>query len=172
MTPPPETGGGDVSLTVSTSEPELACRRQPLRVLLDSNLKTPAAAKIFSAAAPTLLCHRESLAVPEDIARTPAELLALPDSGQGLALVPLLEELAMRQCNEILVESGPRLAGALLQQGLLDELIIYTAPSLMGSKARPLLELPIDTMAEKVQLELVDVRKVGQDWRFTALPAS
>jgi diaminohydroxyphosphoribosylaminopyrimidine deaminase/5-amino-6-(5-phosphoribosylamino)uracil reductase len=153
------------------AEAELACRRQPLRVLLDSKLKTPADAKIFSAAAPTLLCHLESQAVPEDIARTPAELLALPGAAQGLVLEPLLEELAMRQCNEILVESGPRLAGTLLQQGLLDELIIYMAPSLMGSRARPLLELPLDSMADKVQLELADVRKVGQDWRFTAIPA-
>ena len=64
-----------------------------------------------------------------------------------------------------------RLAGALLQAGLLDELIIYMAPSLLGSCARPLLDLPLDVMADKVQLQVEDVRKVGQDWRFTVIPA-
>jgi diaminohydroxyphosphoribosylaminopyrimidine deaminase/5-amino-6-(5-phosphoribosylamino)uracil reductase len=79
--------------------------------------------------------------------------------------------LSARQCNEILVESGPRLAGALLQAGLLDELIIYMAPALLGDRARALLELPIDAMADKVQLKLEDVRKIGTDWRITAVPA-
>ena len=78
--------------------------------------------------------------------------------------------LAARQCNEILVESGPRLAGALLQQGLVDELVVYLAPALLGSRANPLLELPLDRMADKVALQIVDVRKIGQDWRFTARP--
>ena len=77
---------------------------------------------------------------------------------------------AAEACNEILVESGPRLVGAFLQAGLLDELIVYMAPALLGDRARPLLALPIDSMANKVALNLEDVRKVGVDWRFTALP--
>ena len=83
-----------------------------------------------------------------------------------------MDYLAAQHCNEILVESGPRLAGALLQAGLLDELIVYMAPALLGDRARPLLELPLDVMADKVQLTLDDVRKVGTDWRFTAKPES
>jgi diaminohydroxyphosphoribosylaminopyrimidine deaminase/5-amino-6-(5-phosphoribosylamino)uracil reductase len=82
-----------------------------------------------------------------------------------------MAHLAAQQCNEILVESGPRLAGALLQAGLLDELIIYMAPALLGDQARPLLELPLAHMADKMQLVLEDVRKIGTDWRFTAIPA-
>jgi diaminohydroxyphosphoribosylaminopyrimidine deaminase/5-amino-6-(5-phosphoribosylamino)uracil reductase len=82
-----------------------------------------------------------------------------------------MTELAARQCNEILVESGPRLAGALLRHGLLDELIVYMAPALLGDRARPLLALPLDDMADKVGLHIEDVRKVGQDWRFIARPA-
>jgi diaminohydroxyphosphoribosylaminopyrimidine deaminase/5-amino-6-(5-phosphoribosylamino)uracil reductase len=82
-----------------------------------------------------------------------------------------MAHLTAQQCNEILVESGPRLAGALLQAGLLDELIIYMAPALLGDRARPLLELPLAHMADKLQLVLEDVRKVGRDWRFTAIPA-
>ena len=62
-------------------------------------------------------------------------------------------------------------AGALLREGLLDELIVYMAPALLGDRARPLLSLPLDDMADKVQLQIEDVRKVGQDWRFIARPA-
>ena len=62
--------------------------------------------------------------------------------------------------------------GALLQAGLLDERIVYIAPTLMGSRARPLLELPLDHMADKVELHIEDVRKVGQDWRFTVVPVA
>ena len=83
-----------------------------------------------------------------------------------------MAHLTTQQCNEILVESGPRLVGALLQAGLLDELIVYMAPSLLGDKARPLLELPLEHMADKIQLTLDDVRKVGTDWRFTAIPSN
>jgi diaminohydroxyphosphoribosylaminopyrimidine deaminase/5-amino-6-(5-phosphoribosylamino)uracil reductase len=96
--------------------------------------------------------------------------LPLPRGENGLDLVCLLDYLTARQCNEILVESGPRLAGALLQAGLLDELIVYMAPTLLGDRARPLLDLPLDNMADKVQLQVEDVRKVGQDWRFTVIP--
>jgi diaminohydroxyphosphoribosylaminopyrimidine deaminase/5-amino-6-(5-phosphoribosylamino)uracil reductase len=81
-----------------------------------------------------------------------------------------MAHLAAQQCNEILVESGARLTGALLQAGLLDELIVYMAPALLGNLARPLLELPLQHMADKVQLRWEDVRKVGTDWRFTAIP--
>ena len=78
--------------------------------------------------------------------------------------------LAQQQCNEILVESGPRLAGALLRAGLVDELIVYMAPTLLGNLARPLLELPLHQMADQVPLRFEDVRKVGNDWRITAIP--
>ena len=96
--------------------------------------------------------------------------LALPRGDSGLDLQGLMKYLAAQQYNEILVESGPRLAGALLQAGLLDELIVYMAPALLGDRARPLLELPLDKMADKVQLQWEDVRKVGTDWCFTAIP--
>jgi diaminohydroxyphosphoribosylaminopyrimidine deaminase/5-amino-6-(5-phosphoribosylamino)uracil reductase len=95
----------------------------------------------------------------------------LPWQAGGLDLHALMAELSTRQCNEILVESGPRLAGALLQAGLLDELIVYMAPTLMGDLARPLLSLPLQHMSEKVPLRIEDVRKIGEDWRFTVSPA-
>ena len=167
----------DCALTVRPAElnlpngvEEQLGARQPMRVVLDSNLQTPAHAKVLDGTAPTLLCHSETVAVPAAIATGVAQQLALPRGDHGLDLKALLEYLTAQQCNEILVESGPRLAGALLQAGFLDELIVYMAPALMGDRARPLLQLPLDHMADKVQLKLEDVRKIGNDWRFTAIP--
>jgi diaminohydroxyphosphoribosylaminopyrimidine deaminase/5-amino-6-(5-phosphoribosylamino)uracil reductase len=144
-----------------------AARRHPLRVVLDSALRTPADARVLDDRAPSLLCYAQGTAVEQTHAHL--DLLALP-AGEGLDLHSLVAAMSARQCNEILVESGPRVAGAFLQAGLLDELIIYMAPCLLGSDARPLFNLPFTDMAEKVQLDIRDVRKVGQDWRFTAVP--
>ena len=168
----------DCALTVRPDElgmdpaaAQLAVRRQPLRVALDSSLQTPAGAKILDGSAPTLLCHDESLEVPADIIASAVDRLPLARGDNGLDLQALMDYLSARQCNEILVESGPRLAGALLQAGLLDELIVYMAPTLMGDRARPLLQLPLDTMAQQVPLQIEDARRVGSDWRFTVIPA-
>lgn len=168
----------DCSLTVREGElglppPEaaLAAKYPPLRAVLDSRLRTPPTAKILDAAAPSLLCHAEGAAVSEALVAAGADLLALPHSENGLDPGALMAALAARQCNEILVECGPRLAGALLQAGLLDELIIYMAPVLMGSSALPMLELPLAKMADKVPLHIRDMRRLGEDWRITAVPA-
>jgi diaminohydroxyphosphoribosylaminopyrimidine deaminase/5-amino-6-(5-phosphoribosylamino)uracil reductase len=165
----------DCALTVRAEQLDLdevttarATARPPLRVVLDSALQTPVGAKVLSGNAPTLVCHGEEARVPTGF---PAERAVLSRSGGGLNLDVLMAELAARQCNEILVESGPRLAGALLQAGLLDELIVYMAPLLMGDAARPLLHLPLMRMSEKVPLTVKDVRQVGRDWRFTVVPA-
>ncbi len=161
----------DCALTVRDESIEgLAQMPAPLRVVLDSRLRTPARAKVLDGAAPTLLCHDALAQVPAHLADSACELLGLPGGDAGLDLRALMAELAARQANEILVESGPRLAGALLQAGLLDELIVYMAPLLMGDRARPLLDLPLDAMAQSVPLQVEDVRRVGQDWRFTLKP--
>jgi diaminohydroxyphosphoribosylaminopyrimidine deaminase/5-amino-6-(5-phosphoribosylamino)uracil reductase len=154
-------------LGLPPGEADEAVARQPLRVVLDSAGRTPAAAKVVDESAPTLLCHAPGV-VPAGCGA--AEMLELPPGDEGLQLEPLFEELTRRQCNEILVESGPRLAGALLRRGLLDELVVYMAPVLLGARARPLLELPLDEMGQKVPLDIRDMRRVGADWRITAVP--
>jgi len=162
--------GDDCALTVR--DPAIEALEQmppPLRVVLDSSLRTPAGANILDNRAPALLCHGQ-VEVPAHLVDAPCDLLALPAAGDGLDLQALVAQLSTRQCNEILVESGPRLAGAFLRAGLLDELVVYMAPVLMGDRARPLLDLPLDAMAQKVPLEVTDVRRVGQDWRFTVVP--
>ncbi len=165
----------DCALTVRESElglepaaAALASAKQPLRVVLDSDLRTPAGAKVLGDSAPTLICHRSDVDIPDHLSGS--DTLALEQVQGGLDLVALMEVLAARQANEILVESGPRVAGALLALGLIDELIVYMAPALLGSAARPLLELPLTAMADKVSLDIKDLRQVGDDWRITAVP--
>ena len=169
----------DCALTVRenqlglTGEPlRRALVRDPLRVVLDSQLRTPMNARVLGGNAPTLLLHAPEVAgvaarYPEGV-----ETRALARGEGGLDLDGLMTELAARQCNEILVESGPRLAGALLQAGLLDELIVYMAPCLLGDQGRPLLALPLVSMAQKQSLATIDVRRVGDDWRFTFAPGN
>lgn len=138
--------------------------RRALRVVADSRLRTPAGAAVLTGEQPSLLLHGAGLAVPPELASVSAQGLPLRDG--ALDTGALLAALADRECNEILLESGPRLAGALLGEGLLDELIVYIAPRLLGSRARPLFELPLDRMADALDLQLLDRRMVGQDQRL------
>jgi diaminohydroxyphosphoribosylaminopyrimidine deaminase/5-amino-6-(5-phosphoribosylamino)uracil reductase len=167
------------SLTVRLEELDLpnapdAAAKQPLRVILDSTLRLSRKAKILAQETPILLVHNGSAGNADKLNDWPAhvELLALPasssiDAGR-INLNALLTELAKRQCNEILVEAGATLAASFLRRGLLDEVIIYMAPKLLGSNARPLFDLPLNTMSSALPLKISDMRAVGTDWRITA----
>lgn len=142
--------------------PEAA--RRARRVVLDSRLRTPADAAVLAGAQPVLLVHGDDSPVPPALSSYP--LLAVATGTDGLALAPVLDALAERECNEILLESGPTLAGALLREGLADELVTYLAPKLLGSTARPMFDLALERMAEALQLELVECRSIGPDLRL------
>jgi len=164
------------SLTVRAEELGLpnaqeAAAKQPLRVILDSRLRLPRNALLFKCASPILLVHNDTAepALREDWPEF-VELLALPAKDGRIDLNALLRELAQRQCNEVLVEAGATLAGSFLRRGLLDEIIIYMAPKLLGSNARPIFDLPLDTMSSSLALKIKDIRAVGRDWRITAVP--
>ncbi len=161
----------NAQLTVRDSEylEKLGARR-PLRVLLDQHAHIARDAKIFDSNAHTLWCTAKP--APNNL---PAHIEHWQSHHHGDAAHPfdlhaVLTELARRQCNEVLVEAGATLAGHFLQAGLADELIIYVAPKLMGSTARPLFALPFDTMQQAHNLAITDVRAVGPDWRFTVKP--
>jgi len=140
---------------------------------VDSQLRTPLGARVLGTPGTVLIATTSADAArAQQLAAAGATLLHLPPDGAGVDLRALFAHLAALQCNEVLIEAGPTLAGAALRAGLIDELVIYMAPVLMGSMARPLFELPITEMAARLQLELREIVAVGSDWRITALPAT
>ncbi len=145
---------------------------QPLRVLVDSGLRTPPTARLLSLPGGTLIACADP--VPERAAALEAagaRVLACPGADGRVDLAALLRRLGAEQVNEVLIEAGPTLAGSAVAAGLVDELILYLAPHLMGDAGRGLFHLPgIGRMAERVPLTLTDVRAVGSDWRLTARP--
>ncbi len=163
--------------TVLADDPQLNVRlpeaaRQPLRVILDTELRTPPAAKLLRLPGAVLIFT----AMADPAAQAPlqaagAEIIVIPRCEWELNLQRVMRELARRECNEVHVECGPTLAGALLQAGLVDELVIYMAPILLGDRARSLFALPeLTEMQERRELEILDLRAVGKDWRITLKP--
>jgi diaminohydroxyphosphoribosylaminopyrimidine deaminase/5-amino-6-(5-phosphoribosylamino)uracil reductase len=165
------------SLTVRAAELALGdadtiAARQPLRVILDSRLQLPRNALILQQPTPILLVHNGDPANTPGLSGWPqhVECLALPGKDGRIDLEALLRELANRQCNEVMVEAGANLCGSFLRRGLLDEIVIYMAPKLLGNKARGLFELPLDSISAALSLKITDMRAIGQDWRITAIP--
>ena len=163
----------DPSLTVRALDAELeaaAGLRQPLRVVLDPRLETPPQARMLQLPGRTVLLYcAASEARRTALQDAGAEVVALPGAAEGVDLDAALRWLARQEVNELLVEAGATLAGALLRGGWLDELVLYVAPCVMGSAARGLFHLPgLERMVERVPLRIVDVRAVGADWRITA----
>ena len=148
----------------------LAIDRPPLRVLVDGRLRVPLTAPFFQAG-PALVVTCAAAAARERFTEERHELLALPGSSGHVDLRKLLAELAGRGANEVLVEAGPKLAGAFARAGLVDEYQLFVAAKFLGSSAKPLLDWPLARMAEAPELEIRDIRAVGGDWRIIARPA-
>lgn len=149
--------------------------RQPLRVILDSQLRLPVTARVLQQPGQTLvITASEDQARSEALQQAGAELHHLPGVavGEPLPWLPILQLLAQRQCNEVLVEAGPRVAASLLTSSYLDEWLIYLAPTLLGESAMPLLSLPLTKMAEQRRLNIDSITAVGADWRIQARPSS
>ncbi|MDX1513189.1 MAG: bifunctional diaminohydroxyphosphoribosylaminopyrimidine deaminase/5-amino-6-(5-phosphoribosylamino)uracil reductase RibD, partial [Gammaproteobacteria bacterium] len=142
--------------------------RQPLRVIADSNLRTPPDARIFASGGPVLIATRNAGAGAAGALRAAgAHLLEVPSRSGRLDLAGLLNALGERQVNELHCECGATLAGALIAESLVDELVIYMAPSLLGDDGRPLAVLPgIRCMEDRIRLALDDTRLVGGDLRL------
>jgi len=146
-----------------------------LRVVLDRTLATPVGAAVLDGAAPTLIVHAPD-AAPVDARYAAVERVAVPlaavESGPPrLDLGAVLALLAARGVNELQVEAGPTLGGALFAAGLVDELLLYVAPVLLGDHAQPLLALPtLAEMAARWRLRTIDRRSVGADLRLLLRP--
>ena len=161
--------GDDPSLTVRDPAIDTG-GRQPVRVVLDSNLRTPPPAKLLGEDGVTIIyCARDDGRAA--LERAGATVVRF--AGQGGRVDPgaVLADLAGRGINDVLVESGPTLAGALLSAGLVDELVIYLAPHIMGSETRGMVTTPgwlgLD---QRLELTIGDVRRTGRDLRVTARP--
>jgi len=161
--------------TVLADDPSMTVRldgleRQPLRVVVDTNLSMPETAKMLSLPGRTLVmtCSDDD-AARQRLQQAGAEVVVMPYCSNSVSIEAVLDSLAEMEINEVLLETGATLSGAMLQQGLIDELVIYMAPVLMGDSARGLFHLPgMESMADKIQLEFTDVRAVGKNWRITA----
>jgi diaminohydroxyphosphoribosylaminopyrimidine deaminase/5-amino-6-(5-phosphoribosylamino)uracil reductase len=164
----------DAALTVRPAElglenAEFIARRQPLRVVVDSALRIPLQAKVLAGPGQSLVVSaHDDFAVAARLAEQGVEHSVLATADGQVDLSALLKLLAERQCNEVLVEAGATLAGAFWQQGLVDRLTVYMAPTLLGSRARPLLQLPFDSMAQQQRLDIESITPVGDDWRIEA----
>ena len=148
--------------TVLADDPQLTVRelrggrlaiRQPLRVVVDSSGRTPAKARVRDAAAPSWIA-------------TAAEVGAGP--GGRVDLPALMAELYVRGVRAALLEGGPTLAGAFLAAGLIDQVVGYVAPKLLGDGPTALLGAGVTTIAEAVDLDFTDITQIGPDLRFTA----
>lgn len=147
----------------------LAVSRPPLRVLVDGRLRVPLSAPFYQTG-PALVATCAAASARDRFLEDGHELLAVPGSNGHVDLRKLLMELAGRGANEVLVEAGPRLAGAFARAGLVDEYQLFVAPKFLGSSARPLLDWPLARMAEAQELDIREIRAVGADWRIIAVP--
>jgi len=159
--------------TVKDDDPQLTVReidtpRQPLRVVVDSRLETPTSARVLGPG--TLIA-----AACEDRARIAglqargAEVIVLPNASGKVDLAALVADLARRGMNEVHIEAGHKLNGSLLQENLVDELLLYLAPNILGDTARGMFHLPeLTDLSGRRELELRDVRPVGGDIRVLA----
>ena len=159
--------------TVKDDNPQLTVRdvettRQPLRVVVDSRLETPVGANVIGNG--TLIAAAANLVAPmQALQARGAEVIVLPNAAGKVELADLMLELGRRGINELHVEAGYKLNGSLLNEGLVDELLIYTAPSLLGDAAHGMFQLPeLKVLSEQRRLRFVDVRQIGPDIRIIA----
>ena len=155
-------------------DPELTvrhvpCSRQPRRVVIDSRLDLPVSAKILAGEPPIVLTITEDAERRRALEARGAEVVLVAREGEKTDLAAVARLLAERGFNEVTVETGGKLMGSLLRAGVVDELVLYYAPVILGDKAQALFALPEWTrLDEAIRPRIVDVRAVGTDWRITA----
>jgi diaminohydroxyphosphoribosylaminopyrimidine deaminase / 5-amino-6-(5-phosphoribosylamino)uracil reductase len=152
----------DAQLNVRGIETE----RQPLKVVLDSQLRMPHKARVLNGNTLiyTALDDVQKIARLQDLGAT---VRLMPDMSGQVDLSAMLRDLAHKGCNEVLVEAGSTLNGALLQKGLVDELLLYVAPQLLGDAARGIADLGVlHSLDQRIALKWQDVRQVGSDLRI------
>ena len=171
--------------TVLADDPQLNVRRegdvrQPLVVVLDAKLRTPPTARLLAGGGQVLLFTASEddgaiSALQQKGARIEAVSIvsggAVRDASAGVDLDAVLARLGELEINEVLVEAGPKLTGALLQAGLVDELLLYVAPKLLGPQGRPLFDLPeLQDLQHAKHFAIIEARRIGPDLRVRLRP--
>jgi diaminohydroxyphosphoribosylaminopyrimidine deaminase/5-amino-6-(5-phosphoribosylamino)uracil reductase len=143
---------------------EVATSRQPLRVVVDSHLETPPAAKVLQGEK-ALVFAAKGGALPN------AEVVALPNPNGKVDLPKMLQELGRRGINELHVEAGFRLNGSLLREGCVDEVLLYLNPSLLGASSQGIADLAAASLEGRTRLRILSLERFGEDLRILARPA-
>lgn len=148
---------------------EIATTRQPLRVVLDSSLRMPPGARILQGGNVLIYAAVHDMTRIAALEQAGATVCMMSNSAGKVDLSAMLRDLAQRGCNEVLVEAGAVLNGALLRADLVDELVLYLAPQLLGDMARGMARLgELSSLDQRVDLVWQDVRQVGCDLRIVA----
>jgi diaminohydroxyphosphoribosylaminopyrimidine deaminase / 5-amino-6-(5-phosphoribosylamino)uracil reductase len=160
--------------TLLADNPRLTVRdiettRQPLRIVVDRDLRIPLDAAVLADGNALIATARAASAKRRELEARGVTVLELPDAERKVDLAGLMRELGKRGLNEVLVESGNRLNGALLRAQVVDELIVFLAPHLLGDTARGMFDLGVlSTLGERRNLAIREVRQVGHDLRIIA----
>ena len=158
--------------TVLADDPSLNVRqgenpRQPLRVIADSHWRTPPDARLLGIKGEVLIAGLDQESIPARLAGSGAEFLRLPSLNGHVNLTHLLQALGSRRINEVQVEAGATFCGALIEQNLVDEILIYQAPLLLGGGAiSPFATPTLDNMDDRVHLKWIDSTRIGNDLRL------
>ena len=164
------TGVGTVLADNPSMNARIPTTRQPLKVIVDSQLRTPADANILKDGNVLIAYTQDNASQKAALSAAGAELLQIGTQG-NVCLKTLLTALAERGINELMVEAGQTLNGALLASYLVDELVLYYAPMILGAGARGMLAIPaLKSMQERMNLQIIETRQIGQDIRVRAKP--
>jgi len=144
-------------------------QRQPLRVILDSHLNTPVDSKVLRAPGNVLIMTIINEGNnPKLLESKYVEVFHCPSKNGGIDLDAMMKELGRREINSVMLEAGSRLNGSMLQQGFVDEMVVYIAPDLLGSDARHMFQFKgLESLADKIKLEFKEVKEVGRDIKLT-----
>ena len=160
--------------TVMEDDPQLTVRevqtsRQPLRVLVDSRLDVPPGAKILAGGGALIFAARDDPEKRRRLSDRGVEIVVAPNAAGKVDLAALMRELGRREINELHIEAGFKLNGSLLGEDLIDELLIYLAPSILGDAAQGMFNLPeASALGERRALEIRDQQRIGTDLRILA----
>jgi diaminohydroxyphosphoribosylaminopyrimidine deaminase/5-amino-6-(5-phosphoribosylamino)uracil reductase len=160
--------------TVRDDDPQLNVRgvqtpRQPLKIVVDSKFETSPAARLLAGGNALVVGAVDDAKKIAALKTAGAEVAIIPNDRGKVELFQLMEELARRGLNEIHVEAGTRLNGSLLQAGVVDELLVYIAPSLIGDSGRGMFDLPeLKDLSKATRLAIREVQRIGEDVRILA----